>query len=113
MPMIDSYRFGYIVIDGKGYSKDVIVLPERIITNWWRSEGHRLKLEDLKEIYDTGIDTLIIGTGAFGMMKVDDETKSELERKGIKVIIAPSKDAVDIYNDSLRAKTAACFHLTC
>jgi hypothetical protein len=111
--MIDSYRFGHIVIEGKGYSNDVIVLPERIIANWWRSEGHRLKLEDLKEVYDAGIDTLVIGTGAFGMMKVDEDIKKGLERKGIKVIIASTKDAIEIYNKSPKEKTATCLHLTC
>ncbi len=113
MPMIDSYKFGYIVIDGNGYSHDTIILPERVIANWWRSEGHRLKLEDLKEIFDADIDTLVIGTGAFGMMKVDEHIKSEFEGKGIKVIITYTKDAVDIYNNLPKMKTAACFHLTC
>lgn len=111
--MIDSYRFGHVVIDGKGYSHDVIILRERIIANWWRSEGHRLKLEDLKDIYDADIDTLVVGTGAYGMMKVDEDTRNGLKQKGIKVVTAKTKDAVDIYNNLPKERTAACLHLTC
>ncbi|MCK4328483.1 Mth938-like domain-containing protein [candidate division WOR-3 bacterium] len=111
--MIDSYEFGHIVIDGESYSNDVIILPDRIITHWWRKEGHRLAIEDLKDIFEENIDTLIVGTGAYGVMKVDEETKRELEKRGIKLIIAPTEDAVKIYNNSTSDKTAACLHLTC
>ncbi|OQY18037.1 MAG: hypothetical protein B6I35_13630 [Anaerolineaceae bacterium 4572_32.2] len=44
---IESYRFGRIIIDGQTHSKDVIILPDRVIENWWRQEGHALHLDDL------------------------------------------------------------------
>jgi hypothetical protein len=41
-PKIDSYKFGRIVIDGQAYSRDVIILPDRVIRDWWRDSGHIL-----------------------------------------------------------------------
>ena len=43
--MIESYRFGKIVINGKSYSSDVIIIGDHVKANWWRREGHRLHIE--------------------------------------------------------------------
>lgn len=110
--MIDSYSFGRIVVDGVSYSRDLIILPDKIITTWWRREGHRLSVDDLKDIETVNIDNLVIGTGAYGLMKVDEGIKRKLEKRGIKVFAAPTKKAVEIYN-SLEGEKAGCFHLTC
>ncbi len=110
--MIDGYSFGHITVDGKSYLRDLIILPERIVTNWWRKQGHRLITADLDEIFDSDIDKLVIGTGAYGLMKVDEETKDSLKKKGIEFFVAPTREAVNIYN-KLEGKKAACFHLTC
>jgi hypothetical protein len=42
MPRIEGYRFGRIVVDGEEQTRDVIVLPDRIVTNWRREDGHNL-----------------------------------------------------------------------
>ena len=47
---IEDYRFGRIEIDGQPYDRDVIILPERVIANWWRREGHRVHPEDLEAV---------------------------------------------------------------
>lgn len=47
--MIDSYDFGWIIIKGKKYTRDVIVFPERVRDGWWRKKGHGLCVEDLGE----------------------------------------------------------------
>ena len=52
MPAIDGYSFGRVTIDGREETRDVIVLPERVVRGWWRKEGHGLVLEDLDEVLD-------------------------------------------------------------
>ena len=37
---ISAYRFGKIHIDGRAYSSDVIITPERVVDTWWRKQGH-------------------------------------------------------------------------
>ncbi len=49
--MINSYRFGKIVVNGRNYSSDVIVFPDRIQGSWWRHKGHELSLKDITRGY--------------------------------------------------------------
>ena len=115
MMQIESYRFGEIIINGKTYTQDLIIFPERIRTNWWRKEGHRLHLEDLTEILEYKPEILIVGTGYDGLMKVPRELIETLEKKGIKVIVKKTKDACNEFNKYIKEKrkVVAAFHLTC
>ncbi|MGQ4894413.1 MAG: Mth938-like domain-containing protein [Candidatus Njordarchaeia archaeon] len=115
MMQIESYRFGEIIINGKTYTQDLIIFPERIRTNWWRKEGHRLHLEDLTEVLEYKPEILIVGTGYDGLMKVPRELIETLEKKGIKVIVKKTKDACNEFNKYIKEKrkVVAAFHLTC
>jgi len=48
--MIESYKFGKIVVNGKSYSSDVIIIGNYVKADWWRKEGHCLHIEDLRDI---------------------------------------------------------------
>jgi hypothetical protein len=111
--MIDSYDFGRIVIDGKVYTSDVIIYPDKVYSNWWRKEGHRLQKEDLKEVFDYAPEILVVGTGAYGSMVVSEETKREIESRGIKLIVERTEKACEIYNSIKSRKAVAALHLTC
>ena len=52
MARLEDYSFGRLVVDGEEQTNDVIVLPGRVVTNWWRKEGHSLAMEDLAEVED-------------------------------------------------------------
>jgi hypothetical protein len=112
--MIDSYKFGKIVIDGKAYTNDVIIFPDHVKGNWWRKSGHNLVPEDLSEVLDYGPDTLIVGTGASGVMKVPESTRKVVQDRGISIIIEKTDGAVEEYNRRREKETAvAALHLTC
>jgi hypothetical protein len=112
--MIDSYNFGRVVIDGKLYTKDVIIIPGRVKDNWWRKSGHQLCIEDIEEEVEKGIEVIIIGTGYSGVMRVLPETMEYLQSRGIEVIVKRTKDACEIYNQlENNKKVIACLHLTC
>jgi len=112
--MIDSYSFGRISIDGKDYRNDVIIFQDHVEDEWWRKEGHRLRIEDVEHVLQERLDVLVIGTGAHGMMKVLPETKRFFESRGIEVIAEKTAVACKIYNKiSESKKVAAAFHLTC
>jgi hypothetical protein len=113
MPAIDDYRFGSIVIDGRAYSRDVIVLPRRVVANWWRKDGHSLVFEDLAEVVTELPPNLIVGSGAFGRMQPDPRAIDELERRGIRVEILSTDLAVDRYRQLDPTTAAAALHLTC
>lgn len=59
--MIISYTFGKIMIDGKTYNEDVIVLPDgRVISPWWRNAGHVLSFPDIKKIVSKHVRNIIV-----------------------------------------------------
>jgi hypothetical protein len=114
MMIIDSYSFGSINIDGKNYRSDVIIFPYKVSSKWRRKSGHLLAEEDIGEILNYMPEILIIGTGASGLMKVDQKLKDKLNSLGIEFIIKRTAEAVDEYNELERKDRAVCaFHLTC
>lgn len=112
---ITHYSFGKITVDGVEYQADLIVFPDSVYKSWWRKEGHSLCLEDLEEVLKRDVEILIVGTGAYGKMKVPEELKSVLKSKGIEVKVFETDRAVKEFNTLIEQhqKVAGAFHLTC
>jgi hypothetical protein len=103
-----------MVIDGSAFTTDLIILPDRILTQWWRREGHLLQIDDLREALQDIPALLIIGTGALGMMKIDPEVQTSMEKLKIRTFFERTKKAVSLFNQwSTRKRTVGAFHLTC
>ncbi|MFQ6068037.1 MAG: MTH938/NDUFAF3 family protein [Candidatus Bathyarchaeia archaeon] len=85
--MIDFYDFGTIVINGERYTSDVIIFQDKVKDKWWRSEGHRVAVEDLKEALEAKPQIVVVGTGYSGLMKVSNEVKQHLDNQGIQLVI--------------------------
>jgi hypothetical protein len=113
MPEIQGYGFGRVTIDGREETRDVIVLPQRVVRGWWRKEGHGLVLEDLEEVLDELPARLLVGTGAYGQMRPDRAALETLRARGIDVEVLPTADAVKRYAQLDPRETAAALHLTC
>jgi hypothetical protein len=113
MPRIDEYDFGRIVVDGVEQTRDVIVLPDRLVANWWRRDGHRLVLADLEEVLEELPERLVLGTGAYGRMTPDADALEQLRERGVDVEALPTADAVRRYSALDPTRTAAALHLTC
>jgi len=112
--IIDSYQFGLIVVNGKRYSSDVIIFPDRVKDNWWRKSGHQLCLEDIAEVMTENPEVLVVGTGASGLVKILPEVKQSLDAQGIKLIAEPTSEACNTYNQLCHSrKVVAALHLTC
>jgi hypothetical protein len=112
--MIESYSFGYIVIDGKSYTSDVIIFPNRVEDNWWRRRGHRLAPEDLKGVLAEEARILVVGTGRTGLMRVPPETLEYLTSRGFEVIVEKTGDAYQTYNRlAQQGPVIAALHLSC
>jgi hypothetical protein len=112
--MIDSYRFGHIVIDGRPYTSDVIILPGRVDASWWRKQGHSLCVEDIEAAIEANPDVLVVGTGADGLMQVPESTAQYVRSRGVALIVERTDAACERYNELARSSTAvAALHLTC
>ena len=75
------------MIDGKEYTNDVIIFPNKVKDNWWRKKGHHLYLDDLADALSAEPEVLVVGTGYSGLMKISDELKEELKSRRIKFIL--------------------------
>ena len=96
--MIDSYSFGSITVNGRRYTSDVIIYPDRVDSSWWRKEGHNLCMEDLREVLRYQPEVLVIGKGKPGLMSVGNDLIEQLK----------------LYNElSAGKKVVAALHLTC
>jgi hypothetical protein len=114
IPKIDHYRFGNITINGHKYAHDVIILPDRVLPNWWRNEGHELAMEDLQQVLNSDPELLVIGQGAYSRMRVPSEVQEQLQAEGIEFSITSTNEACEIYNrERQNRRTVAALHLTC
>ncbi|MBI5574470.1 MAG: hypothetical protein HY919_07975 [Elusimicrobia bacterium] len=110
---IEQYQFGEIVVNSKTYTSDVIIYPDRVESNWWRKEGHSLCIDDLKDVLSRKPETIIVGTGYSGCMKIPEETKKYIESQNIKLIIKRTSEIIEIWNKLNTKNVIACLHLTC
>jgi hypothetical protein len=112
---IDSYQFGKIVIDGKSYTSDLIILGDTVLPDWWRQQGHSLTDEDVKSILKAKPSVLVVGCGASGLMDVPDQTRQALKKRNIQLEMHDSYKAVQKFNEFSEAgvNVAAAIHLTC
>ncbi len=112
---VDKYDFGRIEIAGATYTSDVIISDRQVRDNWWRDQGHQLQIKDLGPVMELRPDILVVGTGFYGRMTVPAETRDYLADMGIRVVDAPTREAIDEFNRLQRdcANIVAALHLTC
>lgn len=91
----------------------MIVLPDRVVRNWWRADGHRLVLADLEDVLEELPEHLVVGTGAHGQMRPDPEVVEQLRSRGVEVEALTTAEAVSRYGELDPRRTAAALHLTC
>ncbi len=114
MNLVDSYQFGLIVVNGKQYTSDVIIFPERVRGGWLRKVGHQLCLSDIAEVMTENPEVLVVGTGASGLMKVLPEVQQAAEDQSIKLIVQATDKACHTYNQLCQSRrVVAALHLTC
>jgi len=112
---IENYSFGHIKIDGKNYDHDVIIFPEKVLAPWQRKEGHSLSLDDLKAVIDYKPNVLIIGTGAYGVLKIPNETLEAIKKLHIQCFHMLTFKAYKLFNEYMAkgSNVVGAFHLTC
>jgi len=111
---IKQYDFGRITIDGKTFSNDVIIYGQKIIPEWWRKKGHLVEIDDLKDVPLEEGSHLIIGTGYYGMLKINPSLERYCQKNSILLETMLTESAVDVFNlCGSSKKIVGAFHLTC
>jgi len=111
---VSNYKFGHITINNKNYSSDLIISQGQVIPNWWREEGHLLQLSDIEDILKFKPEILVVGTGSYGVMKIDDTLRRYCKNNEIVLADFPTDKAVGYYNNLKdKSKAVLAVHLTC
>lgn len=114
---ISHFTFGGLEIDGVTYDHDVVID---------HGEVHKRKKKASKKFRDGFGHTplsleehipwrcacLIIGTGVYGRLPVMDDVKREADERGVKLIILPTAEAIEVLRKGAR-ETNAVLHVTC
>lgn len=112
---VDGYCFGSMDVGGHTYTRDLIVFPHKVISGWWRKEGHLLGVEDLCQVLQFNPEVLVVGTGAYGFMAIAEPVSAILKERGIELFAAATPKAYKVFNEHIQAgrKVVGAFHLTC
>lgn len=112
---IDEYHFGSMTVGGKTHHDDLKIVDGEVVTGWWRREGHAVHVEDVTDILAAKPETLVVGRGQPGWMRVSPTLRSTLEEARIELIDEPTQRAVVTFNRLVQEgkRVAAAFHLTC
>jgi hypothetical protein len=117
--MIERTTFGSITVDGKTYEHDVVirlsgevVKRKKKLSKKYYGTSHVLSKDEAKFVFEKGCKQLILGSGQMGNLHLSPEAEAYFAKKGCKVVLQPTPEAIRVFNRS-RAKKAGLFHVTC
>jgi hypothetical protein len=113
--MIEKYSSGRIIVNDITYNQDLKIIQGQVVENWWRKTGHRVDVDDMKDVLDASPDIIVIGTGYAENMRVSEDLTSEIRKRDIALIADNTNKAVRTFNDlfSKGKNVSGAFHLTC
>ncbi len=116
---IDATQFGNITIDGETYEHDVIIRlsgkvekRKKKLSKEQYGTSHMISKDEAKFIYENGCETLVVGAGQEGNVRLSPEASDYFKKKGCKVVLQPTPEAIRAFNQS-RGKTIGLMHVTC
>jgi hypothetical protein len=116
---IEGTTFGTITIDGKTYEHDVIirlsgevVKRKKKLSKKYYGTSHVLSRDEAKFVFESGCEQLILGSGQMGNVHLSPEAEAYFAKKGCKVLLQPTPEAIGMFNRS-HAKKIGLFHVTC
>jgi hypothetical protein len=74
--------------------------------------SHVISLDEAKHVYQKGAEWLIVGTGQSGLTELSEEAASYFRRKGCRVELLPTPEAIDAWNKA-KGTVIGLFHVTC
>jgi hypothetical protein len=117
--MIERTAFGSITVDGKTYEHDVIIrLSGEIIkrkkklSKKYYGTSHVISKDEAEFLFEKGCEQLVLGSGQMGNVHLSPEAEAYFAKKGCKVLLQPTPEAIGVFNRS-KAKKVGLFHVTC
>ncbi len=118
-PKIDKTGFGFIVIDGEKFEKDVVIESDGKVRKRKKKlskerfgTSHTLSLEEAQDVYQQGVEWLIIGTGQHDMVRLSPEAEQFFRENECRVELMPTPAAAKAWNQA-KGVGIGLFHVTC
>jgi hypothetical protein len=116
---IENTKFGNITIDGKTYEHDVVirlsgevVKRKKKLSKKYYGTSHVMSKDEAKFVFEKGCEQLIVGSGQMGNVHLSPEAEAYFTKKGCKVLLQPTPEAIRVFNKS-HVKKIGLFHVTC
>ncbi len=119
MCKIDSFNFGFIVVDEKQYSRDIVILPDGTVKDRDPGRGrlgsHTIARSEVEALARTQPEVILIGTGVQNMARLARDAEFYLTEPDLNLTLMPSDEVVKKFNKLVEEgeKVAALIHVTC
>lgn len=118
-PRIEGLRFGYVTVNGKAFDDTDVVIAKGVVRA--RDKGPSRAERDkyghtpltLKEEIPWDCKVLLIGIGMDGQLPVIDEVKKEAEKRGVKLILKKTPEAIEYLREHYAEDMNVILHITC
>jgi hypothetical protein len=118
-PKIDKTKFGSITVDGEKFDYDIQIRlggklekRKKKLSKEVYGTSHIISQAEAEYVYEEGAESLIIGSGQSGLVKLSDEAAEFLQQKQCKVELLPTPEAIQRWNKA-KGQTIGLFHITC
>jgi hypothetical protein len=118
-PHIDSVRFGVITVAGQTIRHDIVITLDghvrerpKNLSKQQYGTSHVLSLAEIRDVWEDGASTLIVGAGLFGRVRLAPDAQAHLAQHGCTVDLYPIGRAVRLWNKS-QGEIVGLFHITC
>lgn len=118
-PTLTGTGFGWIDVGEERISHDILIRLDGEVTKRKKKlskeiygTSHTVSQAEAEYIYEDGAETLLIGAGQFGRVRLSPEASAFFQEKNCRVEIQPTPKAVEVWNTS-DTKMIGLFHITC
>lgn len=118
-PHIDRFSWGRMRVAGLGEGKDFKLWPGGgRAWDWTETGTHHvpgIRPDDVAELLEHGAEVVVLSRGMLLRLRTDPATVTQLEARGVRVRIAETGAAVELYNELAEQGVAVggLFHSTC
>ena len=118
-PRIDGTRFGSITVEGEVYRHDLLIRPDgevqarsNELSKAVYGTSHVISLAEAQQVYQEGVERLIVGTGLTGLTRFSEGAAEYFEAQGCRVDRYPTRRAIKVWNKAEGA-VIGLFHISC
>lgn len=117
---IEGTEFGSITIDGRTYGHDVVIRRsgkvekrQKNLSKEQYGTSHIISKAEAKAIFEDACNLLIVGSGQQGNVHLSPEASAYFEKKGCRVVVEPTPEAIHTFNGTQERKKVGLMHVTC